>query len=84
MIEDTKNELEQLVKRDGESEQTEEETEDPDTDETLGERIEEARGILEKLDEARREAKDGNEIQLNCPFFLNIYYFLKLVWMMNF
>ncbi|CAF3511735.1 unnamed protein product [Rotaria socialis] len=59
VVEDTKNELEQLVKRDGESEQTEEEADDQDTDETLAERIEEARSILEKLEEIRRDSKDA-------------------------
>ncbi|CAF4967726.1 unnamed protein product, partial [Rotaria sp. Silwood1] len=59
VIEDTKNELEQLVKRDGESEQNEEEADDQDVDETLAERIEEARSILEKLEEVRRDSKDA-------------------------
>lgn len=59
VIEDTKNELEQLVKRDSEGEQNEEEADEQDTDETLAERIEEARSVLEKLEEARRDSKDG-------------------------
>ena len=49
-----------MVKHDGENEQTEEEVDEEDTDETLAERIEEARNILEKLEEIRRDSKDGN------------------------
>ncbi len=48
------------MKRATESEQNaEEEADEEDTDETLAERIEEARGVLEKLEEIRRDSKDG-------------------------
>lgn len=59
VIEDTKNELEQLVKSSGENEQNEEEADEEEVDETLAERIEEARSVLEKLEESRRENKDA-------------------------
>ena len=49
---------EQLVKSSGEGEQNEEEADEEETDETLAERIEEARSVLEKLEESRRENKD--------------------------
>lgn len=49
-----------LVKRGNEQEhQEEEEVEEEEMDDNLTERIEEARGVLEKLEEIRRDAKDG-------------------------
>ncbi|CAF1386022.1 unnamed protein product [Adineta steineri] len=59
VIEETKNELEQLVKRSDESEQNEEEIDEEDTDETLADRVDEARSVLERLEEARRDNKDA-------------------------
>lgn len=49
------------MKRGTEGEQNagEEEAEEEEPDESLENRIEEARPILERLDELRREAKDG-------------------------
>ncbi|UJR15265.1 hypothetical protein I4U23_002219 [Adineta vaga] len=59
VVEDTKNELEQLVKRSNESEQNEEEIDEEDVDETLAERVDEARSVLERLEEARQNNKDA-------------------------
>ena len=51
-----------LVKRGSEQEQQEEEeAEEEEMDDNLTERIEEARGVLEKLEEIRRDAKDGRQ-----------------------
>lgn len=58
VIEDTKNELEQLVKR-SEQDQNEEEIDEEDMDDSMGERVEEARALLERLEDNRRESKDG-------------------------
>ena len=53
---------EQLVKRGDEQPQPEEEeVEEEEIDDSLTERIEEARGVLEKLEEIRRDTKDGTQ-----------------------
>ncbi len=60
------------MKRATESEQNaEEEADEEDTDETLAERIEEARGVLEKLEEIRRDSKDGKQTN---EFFMKIIF----------
>lgn len=47
------------MKRSNESEQNEEELDEEDIDETLADRVDEARSVLERLEEARRDNKDG-------------------------
>ncbi len=60
------------MKQATESEQNpEEEADEEDTDETLAERIEEARGVLEKLEEIRRDSKDGKQTN---EFFMKIIF----------
>ena len=49
-----------MIKR-SEQEQNEEEMEEEDVDETLNDRIEEARAVLERLNEIRHESKDGRK-----------------------
>jgi len=60
VIEQSKTELEQLIKR-GEPDPVggEEEAEEEELDEGTSERIEEARSVLEKLEELRRDTKDA-------------------------
>lgn len=43
----------------------EEEAEEEELDESTSERIEEARSVLEKLEEIRRDAKDGEDDSVN-------------------
>ena len=45
----------------------EEEAEEEELDESTSERIEEARSVLEKLEEIRRDAKDGKNDFVNEP-----------------
>ena len=51
-------------------EQNEEEADGENMDETLADRVEEARNILEKLEEIRRDPKDSNN-QMKKPLFYN-------------
>jgi hypothetical protein len=72
---------EQLIKSGNESEQNEEEADEEDTDETLAERIDEARSVLEKLEETRRESKDGKTME---RVFKKNNLLFQHDWMMNF
>ena len=56
------------MKRQQEQENAEDETiDEDDVDESLAERIEEARNVLERLDEIRRDSKEGEYLcALSC------------------
>lgn len=77
-----------MVKRGAEGEQpNEEEADEDDADETLGERIEEARGVLERLEEIRRDSKEGNQLRRQHVLFYSLFKFncyFKHDWMMIF
>jgi anti-sigma28 factor (negative regulator of flagellin synthesis) len=65
---------EQLVKRAAEpDEQAGEEINEEDVDETLVERTEEARGILEKIEEIRRDDRDGSYTAHNQSFSNQVF-----------
>ncbi len=73
---------EQLIKRNNEQGQNDEETFDEEMNESSGERIEEAKNILDKIEELRRDPKYGNR--------KNVFYFpiennlsFQHVWMMK-
>lgn len=51
-----------MIKR-SEQDQTEEDLDEEDLDETLNDRVEEARSLLERLEENRRESKDGSTVR---------------------
>jgi hypothetical protein len=65
-----------LVRRSSIHEQNEAEPDGENTDEVFGERVEEARNILEKLEESRRDPKDSNAKN---PFFIRIIFLSSAV-----
>lgn len=73
-----------MVKR-SEQDQNEEEIDEEDMDDSMGERVEEARALLERLEENRRESKDGRTEIFQFSVFNRIFSSIfQVVWTTNF